>query len=195
MNFVMKNKNIDLFLNKKYFFLSFLMVSISIGCYSSKIAVNTATEEKKSIVISGKVEQLFDYCGGARPTKRILDELSIPKPFAEKTFYVKEGTSNSIEGKVITSFTSKADGSFSFQLPKGTYSILVSEQLHSIKASDFENKDIRVDEQCLQKWWKTPYYILEVKDQNTSDLYFLIKHQCYINYDIPCMTFTGIRPR
>lgn len=165
------------------------------ACKSSNKMAIYSTNEKETFTISGKVDQLFTYCGGARPTQRTLDELSQPKPFEGKIFYIKEGNANTKEGNVITSFTTKADGSFSFQLPKGVYSIIVAEQLKPITSADFENKNLKVDEQCLQKWWKTPYHILEVKNQNISDLYFLIKHQCRIPHDIPCLTYTGQLPR
>lgn len=171
------------------------MLLFSLACNSSKITANNTSNEKKTFTISGKVDQLFSYCGGARPTQRTLDDLSQPKPFADKIFYIKEGNINTKEGKVITSFTTKGDGSFSFQLPKGIYSIVVAEQLQSINVTDFQNKNLNVDQQCLQKWWKKPYHILEVKNQNISDLYFLFKHQCRIPYDIPCLTYIGPLPR
>ena len=164
------------------------------SCKSSKTISNNTIKEKKTFTISGKVDQLHSYCGGARPTQEILDEFSQPKPYPDKIFYVKEGNTNNIDGKVIASFTTKQDGSFSFQLPKGTYSIIVAEQLHPIQGKDFANKDLKVDEICLQKWWKTPYKILDVKDQNISDLYFLFKHRCFIPYDIPCILFIGEVP-
>lgn len=191
----MKRKYKSTLLNKKYYLPFFLIVLFSIACHSSKTVIKTSQKVEKYFRISGKVEQRSNYCGGARPTAEILARFAIPKPFPAKTFYIKEGNSNTLKAKLITSFTTKEDGSFSFQLPKGIYSIIVAEQLHPISAKDLENKNQKVDEQCLQKWWKTPYSIIEVKDLNNSPLYFLFEHQCRIKQDIPCITYIGPLPQ
>lgn len=165
------------------------------SCNSWKTSTNNTSKESISIVITGKVEQLFDYCGGRNPSKIMLDELSKPTPFPDKKFYIKAGNINTEEGKVVNSFTSKADGTFSFQLPEGTYSILVEEQLHKIEAKEYQNQKQIVDEKCLQEWWKTPYYVLVVKKQKNSPLGFIFKHTCHIKPDIPCIRYIGILPR
>jgi hypothetical protein len=51
-----------------------------------------------------------------------------------------------------------------------------------------------VDEQCLIEWWKKPYYLLEVKDQNITSLNFIFIHRCFLNNDIPCISYGGPMP-
>lgn len=191
----MRIKNKSFLLTKKYSLFILVVLMFSISCHSSKKGIENKSKENNFVTITGKVDQIFNYCGGARPTKELLENFAKPRPFPDKTFYIKEGTTNTEKAKVITSFTTKADGSFSFQLPKGIYSIIVAEQLHPISAKDLENKNQKVDEQCLQKWWKTPYSVLEVKDLNNSPLYFLFEHQCRIKQDIPCITYIGPLPQ
>lgn len=191
----MKRKYKSTLLNEKYYLPFFLIVLFSIACHSSKTVIKTSQKVEKYFRISGKVEQKFNYCGGARPTKELLENFAKPKPFSDKTFYIKEGTTNTEKAKVITSFTTKADGSFSFQLPKGVYSIIVTEQLQTIKATDLQNKSFKVDEQCLQNWWKTAFYVLDIKNQNIPDLYFIIEHRCHIKLDIPCINYIGPLPQ
>jgi hypothetical protein len=141
-------------------------------------------------LINGNVQQTSFYCGGARPTKEILDNIAKPQPFPNKTFYVRKGKTNNINNKIIAKFTTDSNGNFSLNLPQGTYSILVEEQAKPIKAQDYTTKFQTVDDKCLQTWWQKPYYLLIVKSKN-KPLNFTFKHRCYINNDIPCITYIG----
>lgn len=141
-------------------------------------------------LIKGNVKQTSSYCGGARPSQEMLDEFATPKPFPNKTFYVLKGKTNNLSNKIIATFTTDTNGNFSFKLPPGTYSILVEEQTKPIKAQDYTNKYQTVNDKCLQRWWQKPYYLLIVKNKN-KPLNFIFNHRCYINNDIPCITYIG----
>src|ERR1051326_4628541 len=82
---------------------------------SSQIA-EVKTSEKK-VTISGNASQTYPYCGGARPTPEILEQLSQPKPVIGKKFHVIKGEKNSADRKIILSFTTDSSGNFSFKLP------------------------------------------------------------------------------
>lgn len=140
--------------------------------------------------ISGIVQQTFAYCGGAVPTQEILKNFATPKAFANKTFYVRKGKKNNIKREIIAQFTSDSNGEFSFQLPKGVYSILVEEQVEKADPKKYTAKYQTVDEKCLEDWWQKPYFLLCVKSDK-KDLKFLFNHRCYVDSDVPCVKYTG----
>lgn len=166
-------------MSKLFEIISFVIVI----AYSDKV-------KSQCYLITGKVQQTFSYCGGAKQTKEILDSFAKPVFFANKTFYVRKGKTNSLKNKIIIKFTSDSNGNFSFKLPKGIYSILVGEQVEKIEAKKYITKTQTVNDTCLQTWWQNPYYLLVVKKKN-KPLRFNFHHRCYINTDIPCITYTG----
>ena len=54
--------------------------------------------------------------------------------------------------------------------------------------------DPGADEKCLKAWWAKPYYLLEVKDKDISDLNFTFHHRCFVPGDIPCINYIGPMP-
>ena len=104
---------------------------------------------------------------------------------------IKSGNENDLAMPVITSFMTDSIGNFSIHLTPGIYSIVVKEQLTVLNAADFDTKKLSVDKDCLAAWWKKPYYLLEVKQENISTLNFVFHHRCNIKYDIPCISYHG----
>lgn len=152
------------------------------------------TNQNKTVIIKGKVTQTTRYCGGARPTQEMLDQMAIPVPYPNKKFYIRKGSTNDLACKVIKSFSTDSIGLFSIYLEPGTYSIILDEQVRALNLKDYKFANIVVDDKCLQEWWKKPYYILEVKDKNNVELDFIFNHACFIPKDIPCLTYTGPFP-
>jgi hypothetical protein len=144
--------------------------------------------------LSGHVQQRSLYCGGARPTQQMIDSLTKLVPYPNKSFYVKKGTTNSIEEKVIESFTTDQRGYFSIELPAGTYAIILEEQLKEIDPKKYQTAHQKVDIQCLLAWWQKPYAVVEVGNQSTDSLQFLFTHRCFLKTDIPCITYDGPLP-
>lgn len=156
------------------------------------------TNKKKAenvFTISGKVSQTFAYCGGSAPSKEMLDDLKKAQPYAGKFFYVRKGSVNTLKQRVILSFKADTNGNFSFQLPPGIYSIIQQEQLNKINEKEYNKKGyIQTDMKCLKDWWVKPYYVLEIKDKNVTDLHFKFYHPCFVPTDIPCMQYIGPMP-
>ena len=145
----------------------------------------------KTYTVSGKVTQNFPYCGGAAPSQELLEKLAKPVAYAGKKFFIREGKTNSINAKILESFSTGKDGEFSIRLAPGIYSIILEEQLKLIKAEDLTKEFIEVDEKCLEEWWSKPYYLLEVKNYDINDLNFNFFHRCFILNDIPCINYNG----
>lgn len=157
------------------------------GC-SVKASLQTFT-------INGKVTQTWAYCNGAAPNEGMLEEAARPKPYNGKIFFLRKGKVNSIKEPVILSFTVNASGTFSFQLPAGIYSFFQEPQLKSFNKKDYALGSYTNEEiECLKKWWVQPYYILEIKDKDITNLKFEFHHQCFSLNDIPCLQYTGPMP-
>lgn len=180
----------------KFIFGSFFLIIFSLlnSLSNPKFNTNNLSKQSKKITISGKVLQTFNYCGGAKPIQAVLDNLAKPKAYPNKTFYIIKGDLNTINSILIDSFVTQKDGSFSSKLAPGIYSIIVEEQLKPIDANKYQTKNQKVNEQCLKDWWKKPYYILNVKRTNISNLNFTINHRCFLSIDIPCISYIGPYP-
>lgn len=166
----------------------------SLGQNTNTAKSSDSKKNSKLYTISGKVQQVSPYCGGARPSQEMLDRLAIPVDYPGKKFYVRRGKINTINTKIVSSFISGKEGEFSIQLEPGTYSIILEEQLNEIKAEDYVKQYQQVDTQCLKEWWIQPYYLLEVKEKTITDLNFVFQHRCFISVDLPCITYTGPLP-
>ena len=191
----------------KYYKYSTALLFISVGMIpvfcqsvhllpSGSLKIKTAmpldsVKSSKKYSVSGKVTQTYSYCGGAAPSKQILDKLATPEVYTNKRFYIRAGKINSVKARIVKSFTTGNDGTFSIELEPGTYSIILEEQFHKIKAGDYAKQNQHADEQCLQKWWKKPYYIIEIRDRNINNLVFNFHHNCFVSDDIPCLEYTG----
>lgn len=154
----------------------------------------TTAQTKQKFNVSGKVRHSFAYCGGAEPSEEMMAEFTKLKPYAGKTFYIRKGKTNNVKAKVILSFKADTAGSFSFQLPPGVYSIIQEPQVKKLNIKFYKKQHIIVDESCLKTWWEKPYYILEVKDKNITNLDFKFHHPCFISDDVPCLNYNGPMP-
>lgn len=72
--------------------------------------------------VFGTALQTQSYCGGAAPPQEIIDGLATPKPLANKTLYLKNGSTNS-QGPYLA-FTTDSQGRFALSLPAGTYCVV-----------------------------------------------------------------------
>ena len=176
--------------------LTYLLITVLVvflnSCNNNKAMVKSSSDS--SFLITGIVLQTSSYCGGAKPPQELLDKLNTPKAYPDKTFYVRAGSKNDVNEKIVVKFSSKMDGTFSFNLKPGTYSVIMEEQLSMIELTDYNTKNQKVDEKCLEEWWGKPYYLLEVTDKNITDLKFTFNQRCFLKTDIPCVTYTGPKP-
>lgn len=167
------------------------------GVYFALEGCSATSDTKKKVegyILTGRVLRQRVYCGGARPSKEMLDQLSRLVPYPDKTFYIKKGKTNKANAEVVARFTTDAEGLFSIKLPRGIYSILLEEQLQVIDTKKHTTTNQKIDEDCLAEWWRTPYHILDVQGSFIPPLNFIFTNRCFLNTDIPCVTYTGHRP-
>ena len=145
--------------------------------------------------VSGKVTRSFTYCGGANPPQEVLKSLATRIPYPDKKFHLRKGTVNRIDAGIVKSFISDSLGMFSFDVPPGTYSLILDEQSELLKVNKWERPSLQIDEKCLKEWWRKPFMILEVKNHDLVLPDFHFQQQCFIDYDIPCIRYTGPLPQ
>ena len=170
-----------------------ILFNVEIYAQNSKAKI-TKLKWKKSYSISGTIFQTSSYCGGARPTQELLDQMAFPKVYEGKKIYIRKGKRNNSNNKILKIITSDKEGNYSIKLTKGVYSIIVEEQVKEIREGDFVTENQKADIVCLKEWWIKPYYLLEVKNKNIHQLNFTFHHRCFVTNDIPCLTFTGPFP-
>lgn len=159
--------------------------------------LNPATVFKTQGVyrISGKVTRSFTYCGGANPPQEVLKSLATRIPYPDKKFHLRKGTVNRIDAGIVKSFISDSLGMFSFDVPPGTYSLILDEQSEPLQVNKWKRPHLQIDEKCLKEWWGKPYMILDVENHDLVLPDFHFQQQCFIDFNIPCITYTGPMPQ
>lgn len=174
------------------FGLAFLMIAI-VGCKSLD-ASGKDVASQATYLVSGQVQQLKCYCGGAKPPQTLLDRLAIPVPYPQKTFHVRAGNVNSLKAAVVAHFTTDAEGKFALRLPPGSYAIVQDEQLKVLDPARFADNTHAIDQACLEEWWQKPYSLIEVQATDLPPLNFVFQKRCFIDSDLPCIAYTGPPP-
>jgi len=138
--------------------------------------------KKKSVeaytTITGKVTTTTDYCGGARPSEEMLEQMRTPKPAIKKAIFIKYGTVNSEKTRLIKRIITDSNGMFSVKLKKGyTYQFLEEWQCVGFKMPQ-ATEWVKWDEKCLRARYVTPNFVLNTKKPKQRDITF--------NYHLPC---------
>lgn len=173
---------------KLYFITGVLLVSVFVSQAQTK-------KTTKYFTVSGQVKISASYCGGAAPSEEMLEELKRERPYIGKTFYVRVGRVNDLKKAIVLKFKTDSSGKFSLKLSPGTYCIIQAEQVNALNYKKYSStSSLTIDKACLSEWWKKPYRVLEVKDKAISGLHFSFQKRCFIEGDLPCLTFNGPFP-
>ena len=181
-------------MNISYLFISLLFFNCSPKQKATSEKNSGKSTTAKSVTVSGSITQTNAYCGGARPSDEMLQELATPRPFPNKKMHVIKGETNTTAHEIILSFTSDSVGGFSFKIVPGTYAIIVDEQAQAPDSKKYTSQLVKADETCFKDWWAKPYYLLEVGTANMKGLSFQFNHRCFVQYDIPCLRYDGPLP-
>jgi hypothetical protein len=153
----------------------------------------------KTYQISGTVTYTSNYCGGARPSETLLQQLAIPTPYPGKQIHFRKGNSNDLSSLIIKTIVTDSLGKFTLQLEPGKYCIIddyrkdrsfVDSMLHQADDSYLKVQD----PQCINDWLSTCLYSLTVKDQNLMDIQINIHRECFRPEGVPCINYTGPLP-
>jgi hypothetical protein len=155
---------------------------------------------KKPVVVlptytlTGKILMVESYCGGAAPSRELLEEIKKPKPCLEKHFFLKKGEANSAKNPVIDVINVDSTGSFSIQLKQGTYCIIQDFQTKPIQLENYKtNSSFQYQgDDCMRKYWADCYQTIELKE-NINDLIITVYKKCFGDGN-PCMNYIGPMP-
>ena len=144
--------------------------------------------------LSGQILIVESYCGGAAPSRELLEEVRSPKPCLEKYFFLKKGDANSAKNPVIDVINVDSTGRFSFKLKQGSYCVIQDFQTKPIQLENYKtsnNFDYQGDD-CMRKYWADCYQTIDLKE-NINDLIITVYKKCFGNGN-PCMIYTGPMP-
>ncbi len=147
-----------------------------------------------TFTLSGQILIVESYCGGAAPSRELLEEVRRPKPCLEKYFFLKKGDANSAKNPVIDVINVDSTGRFSFKLKQGSYCVIQDFQTKPIQLENYKtsnNFDYQGDD-CMRKYWADCYQTIDLKE-NINDLIITVYKKCFGNGN-PCMIYTGPMP-
>lgn len=144
--------------------------------------------------LKGKIVLVDSYCGGAAPSRELLEEIRRPKPYLEKYFFLKRGDANSAKNPVIDVIIVDSLGNFSLELKQGVYCFIQDFQTKPLQLGNYKtsgNFQFQGDE-CMRKYWADCYLTIDLK-QNINDLIITVYKKCFSDGN-PCMIYTGPMP-
>lgn len=179
-------------------YLPLLALTVGIfllSCISGK-KKNSSTDELYKVEVM--VTQTSSYCGGARPSEEILQELNTLKPASGLTIYIGKGNSNHGVDFVVSSKTDEL-GKVSVELSEGIYYIVFDNKTAAYKESllttyGTETKDYSaIDITCLESWFATPEITFHVQKNNLRTI--VLNHHIPCSWSaIPCVNYRGPLP-
>lgn len=129
----------------------------------------------------GKVTFVSPYCGGAAPSKEILEEMRRPRPLEQYEFFLKGGTRNN-GGPVLHRFRTDGAGNFNISLPPGNFCLCAREQTLSAAFHPelYEFEAMLTDETAYTTWWKECRYSFQIRSGATVEK--------NLHFEVNCMT-------
>lgn len=169
--------------------ISFLILMISF--FSS--CKNQVFKKEKSYIVSGKVLTNKLYCGGAQPTKEMIEDLKKPVIYSNKLFFIKEISEDYSNQVFLMKFRSDSLGEFKIDLKAGSYAVFLEEQINITDFSILKNQEL--NQKCYEEWLKKPFCTIEVLNNAVEGLEFKVEKKCFISKDIPCLNYIGPKPQ
>lgn len=171
------------------------MLLLVVGCKSNK-QLNPPREDTLNVEIT--VTQTASYCGGARPSEEILQELNSPTPSANTKVFIGRGAENTGHGFILETATD-VDGKVRVELPSGDYYLVFETKTIENKTKllgAFREETAyysAMDVDCLEIWFKQPDFFFSV-EKNKSKSVVVNKHIPCSWSAIPCVDYRGPLP-
>lgn len=180
-------------------FILITTVALFLACSNSKdVQSEDGQQEKYEVVISATTTQV--YCGGARPTEEILEELRTPIPAPNVFLYLRKGDTNFIQNEIDYQFKTDDSGRVEVNLPTGTYSIVFENKKDVSVYNELLEKygketsyQTAIDTNCLNAYFKQPNAILTVEENGENAITVNRQMRCTATR-IPCSHYKGALP-
>lgn len=164
-----------------------------LACLGITLVTQAQTKGRPQFVeIQGLVTQTADYCGGARPTEEILEELSKPKPLANHIIYVKLGWFNESAKPVYRKIRCDQNGRFRIKLRVGASYSFLDEWKGTPFVAPANSEFVTWDIACLRDRYARPDYLLKVKKKNNPLVSIQLNKPCF--YKPYCGQYSGPVP-
>ena len=171
------------------------------GCRTPEksLGVGQRTKEGEAprVQVSGTLTESHPYCGGAYPGEEELRRLNAARPL-QTWLYIRSGTVNRENARIMDSTQTNAEGRFLFDLPPGSYVILLPEhKKHQAVDALLQQsgRDITVDRACLETWWEKGLMTVDVQSGTPlQGLDVHLRHACFVPYPPHCFNYTGPYP-
>lgn len=147
----------------------------------------------KTYTVSGHINIIGSYCGGAAPTPEVLKAAEKPQPYAKQSLLIRKGKTNVLGTSLATRTMTDANGDFSVMLPAGDYCLVLAEK-ENVRGENFSTTNMSIDQPCDDKWLKKCDINFTVTNTNVSGLRLNIQKACFLNTLSPCVTYTGPKP-
>jgi hypothetical protein len=154
------------------------------------IAANKKIKHK--FLVSGSIMQTLSYCGGAAPTRKILDSYNTPKGIPFGKLFIKSGLMNIEGAPILHEITADSNGNFSIRLPAGNYCLLEEWKSKPFKLP-LNNVNQTVDSACFRNLYNAPDFNLKVTNKNIHHMQFIFHRACSNNQ--PCVSYQGPLPQ
>ena len=159
------------------------------------LASNPTEEKKVKQTIYGTITTSGSYCGGAAPSKEMLQDAQAKRTMSGFMVYVKKGTENNLLSYIVDSTCTDSKGNYSFDLRPGKYVLLQKEQLNKDVYKTYEaSKWLQADVDCMKVWWGKGLSTITVEKENIDSLNFHFQKRCFIPLGIPCLRYSGPYP-
>ncbi|MCE3229419.1 MAG: hypothetical protein K0S32_3970 [Bacteroidetes bacterium] len=151
--------------------------------------------QSKAQKISIKATNSFAYCGGVDPGDDEIKRLATPVAMKNTMLFVRRGTYNDVNSKIIGAGKTDTSGNVVFSLDTGTYVVVgkakLDKKLHDEYLKRYKYKtelNGPVNKECLDKWLKQPLTVIHVKENGPATFTFNILVPC--NFEgPPCVNF------
>lgn len=169
-------------------FIHLAIAVLMVTCTSGRHKKNSADHTLKKYTVSGSVLEQRQYCGGARPAEEILHPK--PAPAGGIKLYIRKSSSNETGKPIVDSLVSAADGTFSIQLPSGTYCFVEAAKKNALVMPQNDQFNT-YDTACFRKNYNTCDFSVDVKS-DVSKIEIVLERRCAWNR--PCVQYRGPLP-
>ncbi len=155
---------------------------------------------EKKFFVEINVTQTSSYCGGARPSPEMIEQLGTPTPLAEKKLYIKKGEKNTFDSNIFLEISSDTSGKIQLLLPSGKYFIVDESKKGKSsynallkRFAKASNNYTEVNKNCLKNWFEQPDFVFEINEADSKGLRINFHKGC-IWTETPCVHYTGPKP-